>query len=51
MKLEEVIENLRYLISENCTDTQYDYVEEIGIAIEILELQNEEENMIRRAYS
>ena len=39
MTNEEVIENLKYLISSDCTDTQHDFVEEIKIAIEALEKQ------------
>ncbi len=39
MTYEEVIDNLKYLISEDCTDTQHDFVEEIKVAIEALEKQ------------
>ena len=39
MTNEEVIENLKYLISDDCTDTQRDFVEEIKIAIEAIEKQ------------
>ena len=39
MTYEEAIENLKYLISDDCTDTQHDFVEEIRIAIEALEKQ------------
>ena len=39
MIYEEAIENLKYLISDDCTDTQHDFVEEIKIAIEALEKQ------------
>ena len=39
MTNEEAIENLKYLISDDCTDTQHDFVEEIKIAIEALEKQ------------
>ena len=39
MTYEEAIENLKYLISDDCTDTQHDFVEEIKIAIEALEKQ------------
>ena len=39
MKVQEVIENLKYLISDDCTDTQSDYVEEIELAIKVLERQ------------
>ena len=39
MTYEEAIENLKYLISDDCTDTQHDFVKEIKIAIEALEKQ------------
>lgn len=39
MKVQEVIEDLKYLISDDCTDTQKDYVEEIEFAIKALEKQ------------
>lgn len=39
MTEQEAIENLRYLISDNCTDTQNDYVEEIELAIKVLKKQ------------
>ena len=39
MTNEEVNENLKYLISDDCTDTQHDFVKEIKIAIEALEKQ------------
>ena len=39
MTYEEAIDNLKYLISDDCTDTQHDFVEEIKIAIEALEKQ------------
>ena len=39
MTNEEAIENLKYLISGDCTDTQHDFVKEIKIAIEALEKQ------------
>ena len=39
MKLKEVIENLKYLISDDCTDNQMDFVEEIEMAINVLEKQ------------
>ena len=39
MTNEEVTENLKYLISDDCTDTQHDFVKEIKIAIEALEKQ------------
>lgn len=35
-ELNEVIENLEYLVSDSCTDTQFDYIEEIEIATKSL---------------
>lgn len=37
MTRSEAVENLRYMISEDCTDTQVDFVEEIEMAIAALE--------------
>lgn len=37
MKIENVIENLKYLISDDCTGNQYDFREEIETAIISLE--------------
>lgn len=45
MDKEEAIANLEYLISEDCTDTQHDYVEEIKLAINALEKQKQKEPM------
>lgn len=39
LNYEEVVENLKYLISDDCTDTQRDFVEEIETAIEAVEHQ------------
>ena len=39
MNNKEAIENLKYLISGDCCDTQMDYVDEIDMAIEALEKQ------------
>nr|DAR82843.1 MAG TPA: hypothetical protein [Caudoviricetes sp.] len=39
LELDEVIENLEYLVSDSCTDTQFDYIEEIEIATKALEKQ------------
>lgn len=39
LELYEVIENLEYLVSDSCTDTQFDYIEEIEIATKALEKQ------------
>ena len=39
MKIQEAIENLKYLISGDCTDNQMDFVEEIEMAIEALKKQ------------
>lgn len=38
--IEESIENLKYLISGDCTGNQMDFVEEIEMAINALEKQN-----------
>ena len=37
MNIEEIIDNLKYMISEQCTDTQYDFQDEINFAIRKLE--------------
>ena len=39
MRIQEAIDNLRYLISDECTDTQDDYYDEIQLAILMLEKQ------------
>lgn len=39
MKIQEAIENLKYLISGDCTDNQMDFVEEIEMGIQSLEKQ------------
>lgn len=39
MKKQEGIENLKYLISGDCTDNQMDFVKEIEMAIDALEKQ------------
>lgn len=39
LELNEVIENLKYLVSDSCTDTKFDYIEEIEIATKALEKQ------------
>lgn len=39
IELDEVIENLEYLVSDSCTDTQFDYLEEIEIATKALKKQ------------
>lgn len=39
MTIKEKIENLKYLISDDCTDTQVDYIEEIESGISALENQ------------
>ena len=39
MTAQEAIENLKYMISDNCTDTQSDFIDEIEIAISALEKQ------------
>ena len=44
---ERAIEALEYLISEDCTDTQHDYVREIERAIELLRRDAEEVRTFR----
>lgn len=39
MTVQEAIKNLQYLITDDCTDTQFDYIEEIKLAISALEKQ------------
>ena len=39
MTPKEAIDNLKYMISGDCTDTQVDFVDEIDMAIEALEKQ------------
>ena len=39
MTFEESLKNLKYLISDDCTDTHFDYIEEIETEIEALEKQ------------
>ena len=43
MTVEEAIEGLEYLIGDDCTDTQYDYVEEIQMGIDALKKMAESE--------
>ena len=38
---EKVIETLQYMISEDCTETQFDYIDEIEAAIAMLKEQEE----------
>lgn len=38
MKIQEAVENLKYLISGDCTDNQMDFVEEIEMGIQALEM-------------
>ena len=49
MDYNEVIENLKYLISEDCTDTQFDYEDEIEIAIRVMEYQEDLHSKIDKA--
>lgn len=51
MDWKEVIENLKYLISEDCTDTQFDYADEIEIAIRVMESQEDLHSKINKAKS
>lgn len=34
--VEELVETLEYMISDECTETQHDFIEEIEMVIEIL---------------
>ena len=49
MDWKEVIENLKYLISEDCTDTQFDYSDEIEVAIRVMESQEDLRSKIDKA--
>lgn len=49
MDWKEVIEKLKYLISEDCTDTQFDYSDEIEIAIRVMESQEDLRSKIDKA--
>lgn len=51
MDWKEIIENLKYLISEDCTDTQFDYADEIEIAIRVMESQEDKYSKINKATS
>ena len=48
MKIQEAVENLKYLISGDCTDNQMDFVEEIEMAINALEKQMPKKPIINR---
>lgn len=37
MKVRDVVQGLRAMISDDCCNTQYDYLDEIEAAIKILE--------------
>ena len=39
MDKREAIANLKFLISDDCCDTQMDYIDEIELAITALEMQ------------
>ena len=43
---ETVIESLQYMISENCTETQFDYTDDIEAAIAMLKEQKKMAEMI-----
>lgn len=49
MDWKEVIDNLKYLISKDCTDTQFDYADEIEIAIRVMESQEDLRSKIDKA--
>ena len=46
MKPEEAIDGLRYMISGGCTDSHWDFIDEIELAIETLEKQIAKEPVI-----
>lgn len=48
MKRQEAVENLKYLISGDCTDNQMDFVEEIEMAINALEKQIPQKAIINK---
>ena len=48
MKIQETIENLKYLISDDCTDNQTDFIEEIEISIDALEKQMPKKPIINK---
>ena len=50
LELDEVIENLEYLVSDSCTDTQFDYVEEIEIATKSFKKQIPKKVQEKRIY-
>lgn len=39
MELKEAIDGLRYMISGGCTDSHWDFIDEIELAIETMETQ------------
>ena len=47
MNIREAIENLKYLISGDCTDNQMDFVEEITMAIDALEKQTPKQPCVK----
>ena len=49
MKIQEAIENLKYLVSDNCTDNQTDFIEEIEIAIDALQKQIPKKPIINKS--
>ena len=49
MNYNEVIKNLEYLISEDCTETQFDYEDEIDIAIRVMKNTNDVYSKIDKA--
>ena len=50
MTYEEAIAGLKYLISDDCTDHQFDYIDEIEMAIEAMELQVAKKPEIETCY-
>ena len=48
-ELEEVLENLKYMISDDCTDCQWGFIDEIELAIQALEKQMSK--MVNKKYA
>ena len=46
---EKIIEALQYMISENCTETQFDYTDDIEAAIAMLKEQEAVEPKVEKA--
>lgn len=51
MDIQEILDGLNDLISDNCTDTQFDYIDEIKAAIQIIEKQVPKDVIVQGADS